>query len=260
MSEPGNNAGDHGRISPRWVGFALVLALLAAAGAIWTFTQWGASEMSAQSPGSVQSPDSVGPSASPTESATQTAGPSASPTTTPDPGSSSPPPETTGPATAAAVPQPGDPAPVDRSNKSDEELATIDQPVAPPVPLVATKVVKSGVSATISELVAVEGEAIGIGEIAGPAIRFKVTVQNDTGAEISLDPAVINVSYGQDDSPASTLSGPGTVPFPASVAPGTSASGVFVFGVPKDARNLVKIYLNLDAATPIAAFEGQAPA
>jgi len=255
MEVPENNAADRGRMSPRWVVFALVLALLAAAGAIWTYTQWGASEMSAQSPGSVQSPDSVGPSASPTESATQTAGPSASPTTTPDPGSSSPPPEPTAPA----VPPPGDPAPVDRSNKSDEELATIDQPVAPPVPLVATKVVKSGVTATISELVAVEGEAVGIGEIAGPAIRFKVTVVNGTGAEISLDPAVINVSYGQDDSPASTLSGPGTVPFPTSVAPGTSASGVFVFGVPKDARNVVKIYLNLDAATPIAAFEGQAP-
>ncbi len=238
------------------MGLALVLALLVSAGAAWAFTQWGASEMASQTPSSIES------SAGPTETATpaETVAPSTSPSPTPDPGNSSTPPETTAPLTSPApVPPPGDPAPVDRSNKSDEELATIDQPVAPPVPLVATKVVKSGVSATISELVAVEGEATGIGEIAGPAIRFKVTVVNDTGAEISLDPAVINVSYGQDDSPASTLSGPGTVPFPASVAPGTSASGVFVFGVPKEARNVVKIYLNLDAATPIAAFEGQAP-
>ena len=257
MEKSGNNIEDRGRRRPRWVGFPLVLALLVAAGAVWA-TQWATSEMAAQTSGSVES------SAGPTEMAKETVGPSASPSTTPATGSSSLPPETAAPSTdTAAVPQPaqpGDPAPVDRSNKSDEELATIEQPVAPPVPLAATKVVKSGVSATITELVAVEGEATGIGEIAGPAIRFKVTVVNDTGAEISLDPAVINVSYGADDAPASTLSGPGTVPFPATVAPGTSASGVFVYGVPTDARNVVKIYLNLDAATPIAAFEGQAPA
>lgn len=255
MEASGNNGVERRRWSPRLVGIALVLALLVAAGSVWAYTQWGASEMAAQTPGTVVSTES------PTGAATETAGPSASPSTTPDPGSSTPPPEATAPATdPAAVPQPSDPAPVDRSNKSDEELATIDQPVAPPVPLVATKVVRSGVSATISELAAVDGEAIGIGEIAGPAIRFKVTVLNDTGAEISLDPAVVNVSYGQDNSPASSLSGPAAVPFPASVEPGASASGVFVFGVPKDARNIVKIYLNLDAATPIAAFEGQAPA
>jgi hypothetical protein len=124
----------------------------------------------------------------------------------------------------------------------------------------ATKVVRTGVSATITEIEAVEGEAKGIGEVAGPALRFKVTVINDSAAEISLDTAVITVSYGEDNSPASGLSGPNIEPFPATAAAGTSASGIFVFGVPKEARNVVKIYLNLDAGTPIAAFEGQAPA
>ena len=261
MENSGNALWNKGPGRRRWGVFALVLAVLVAGGAIWASTQFETSTVSAgTSPSSTSSaaatevnPETGKPSDSPSAAAPSTSAPAAPPAE----------PAVPGPAPAASGPQPaqpGDPAPVDRSNKSDEELATIEQPVAPPVPLMATKVVRTGVSATISEMEAVEGEARGIGEVAGPALRFKVTVINDSAAEISLDTAVITVSYGGDNSPASGLSGPNTEPFPATVAAGTSASGIFVFSVPKEARSAVKIYLNLDAGTPIAAFEGQAPA
>lgn len=247
----------------RWVAFALALTLLTAGAAVWASTRLesgpAASRTGTTSSSSASAP-AANDSASPTDTpqAQAPAATTAPPTPAPEAPAEAKPAEP--PAAGPAPAKPGDPAPVDRRNKSDEELATIEQPVARPVPLAETKVVKSGVSATISELQAVEGEATGIGEVAGPALRFKVTVVNNTAAEISLDTAVINVSYGADNSPASSLSGPDTVPFPATVPAGSSAVGVFVFGVPKDARNAVKIYLNLDAETPIAAFEGQAPA
>ncbi len=152
------------------------------------------------------------------------------------------------------------PAPVDRKGKSEAELAAIAQPLAAPVDLKAKKEVKGGVSATITELTAVEGIASGIGEVAGPAIRFKVTVVNNTAAEISLDRAVVDVSFGKDAAPAGQLSGPGPVAFPVSVAPGQSGEGVFVFAVPSEARDRVQIHLNLEAETPIATFAGKAPA
>lgn len=151
------------------------------------------------------------------------------------------------------------PAPVERKGKSEAELAAIAQPQAAPVDFKAKKEVKGGVSATITELTAVQGIATGIGEVAGPAIRFKVTVVNNTAADLSLDRAVIDVSYGKDAAPAGQLSGPGPVAFPASVAPGQTGEGVFVFAVPSEARDKVKIHLNLEAETPIATFAGKAP-
>ncbi len=132
--------------------------------------------------------------------------------------------------------------------------------MAAPVPLVAKKEVKSGVSATITELEAVQGEAMGVGEVAGPSLRFKVTVTNDTGSDIPLDTALVTVSFGKDSEPASALSGPNTSAFPDKVKAGTSASAVYVFNVPREARDQVTIYFNLDAGTPIATFEGKAPA
>lgn len=148
---------------------------------------------------------------------------------------------------------------MDPRNKSEKELATIAQPVAPAVPLTEKKTVKGGITATITELEAVDGEATGIGEIAGPALRFKVTVSNGTTAALKLGTALVNVSYGKDDSPASPLSGPGATEFPLTVAAGASASSTLVFGVPKDQRSEVRIHFSLDALTPIAVFEGQAP-
>ena len=165
------------------------------------------------------------------------------------------------PPAAAVKPAEGgtDPGPVDRKGKSDQELAEIPQPTAAPVEIKAKKAVKGGVSATITDMTAVQGVATGIGEVAGPAVRFKVTIVNDTAKAISLDAAVVDVSFGKDQEPAGQLSGPDAVTFPASVAPGTSGVGIFVFSVPPEARDKVKIYFNLEAETPIATFEGKLP-
>lgn len=200
-----------------------------------------------------------------------TAGASAQPgTASPDPagaaaaqtGSGTPAPAAAGPATAVkpSGPPEVDPAPVDRKGKSDQELAAIAQPTAAPVELTAKKAVKGGVTATITEMTAVQGVATGIGEVAGPAVRFKITVVNATATPLSLDRALVDVSYGKDDAPASQLSGPDPVAFPASVAAGASGAGVFVFAVPLEARDTVKIHFNLEADTPIATFAGRAPA
>lgn len=209
-------------------------------------------------------------------SAGSSAAPGARPGTTvgtpaagsPDPAAASGAPAAGAPAAAsgapATAPTPSgppevNPAPVNRSGKSDQELADIAQPTAAPVELTAKKAVKVGVSATITDMTAVQGVATGIGEVAGPAVRFKVTVVNGTAAPISLDRALVDLSYGKEDSPAGQLSGPDPVAFPASVAPGATGAGVFIFAVPLDARDTVKIHFNLEAETPIATFAGRAP-
>ncbi|NYD79160.1 hypothetical protein [Arthrobacter cupressi] len=250
-SGPAPGSGAARRAGPR-LRAALLVAALALPGAglvVWAATQSGM-------PGGTPQGSQGAPSAATVPGGTGSTTPGGTATTAAPPsGTESPAPAPTAKATTPEK----DPAPVDRKGKTEQELATIAQPVAPAVPLTAKKTVKSGITATITELQAVDGEARGIGEIAGPAIRFKVTVVNGTTAAVKLGTALVTVTYGNDETPASSLSGPGATEFPLTVAAGASASSTLVFGVPKDQRADVRIYFSLDALTPIAAFEGQAP-
>ncbi|MCB5274221.1 hypothetical protein BJG92_01751 [Arthrobacter sp. SO5] len=262
MKKPGSTeagtAGTAGRRRRLVAASIGVSALLALGGVAWASGQGGAARASDTQGG-------AGNSASPPSDAAVKKG--TTPSAVPGPAVSSPEAAPTPAAPPAAAPAqaappaagPADPGPVDRNGKSDQELAEIPQPTAAPVEIKAKKAVKGGVSATITELEAVQGEATGIGEVAGPSVRFKVTVTNDTAKAISLDAAVVDVSYGKDEEPAGQLSGPDGVVFPASVEPGTSGVGVFVFSVPPDARDKVKIHFNLEAETPVATFEGKLP-
>lgn len=165
-----------------------------------------------------------------TTSATPTASPSVSvPSGTP---------------TAPAAPQPGEPAP-----PAEAPPIGFDEP-AEPVP---------GVIFTLAGLEPVEGEAEGPGEVAGPAIRFRLAVQNNTAADVSLATTVVNVYGGPDAIPAQDLRGPGGVPLPASIAPGQSVEAVLVFTLPLDQRDVVRIAVDYAVGVPIVVFEGAAP-
>lgn len=250
-TEKGGTAGRRRRLVATSIG---VSALLALGCVVWASGLGGA----ARAADAQGAPNGNSASTSPDPSKPEDA-PSGAPAPAAAPGA----PTRTEPSMVPASPPASgeaDPAPVDRKGKTEQELAAIEQPAAAPVDLRAKKVVKGGVTATIAEMTAVQGVATGIGEIAGPAVRFKVTVVNDSAAALSLDRAVVDLSYGNDEQPAAQLSGPDPVAFPSSVAPGASGVGVFIFAVPLDGRDKVKIHFNLEAETPIATFAGQAPA
>lgn len=160
-------------------------------------------------------------------------------------------------ADPAPVPAPTPaPAVVEPPLSNDAALAAVPQAVAPPVALSAPATVKSGLSAKVTNISAVQGEAVGIGEIAGPAIKFTLEVTNNTGADVSTSGVAVTLEYGEEAIPAAQLSGPGTADFPLTIAKDKSATATYVFNVPVDERGLVRILLSLDASLPIAAFEG----
>lgn len=244
-----HSAGRRRRLLATSIGIS---ALLALGGTVWATGQDTVARAAGERPGQ----DTVARAASPKPETAGPAGPEpAAAAATGTPAKEGP--ATEGPASPEARPEP---SPVDRQGKSEQQLAEIPQPTAAPVDLKDKKAVKGGVSASITEVQSVQGEAKGIGEIAGPAVRFKVTVTNSTAEPISLASAVVDVTFGADDEPAGSLSGPDTAPFPSVVAPGTSGTGVFVFAVPLEARDNVKIHLNLEAETPVATFAGKVPA
>jgi hypothetical protein len=178
----------------------------------------------ASSPGSTSSA-SPAPGTSPTDEGT------AGPTTPPD-------------ASAPPAADPGQPA-----QPPAQEPVGLTEPAAP-VP---------GVTFSISGLEAVDGVANGPGEVAGPALRFTLNVRNETAEPVSLVATVVNLFAGADRAPAAELGEPGGVPLPESVAPGGTATGVFVFNVPTDQRDQVQISVDYSVDAPIVLFEGAAP-
>jgi hypothetical protein len=146
------------------------------------------------------------------------------------------------------------------------ETAPADAPAEPqPVPTVAVPLdgvpeLAPGVTARIVTLEAVDGVAKQPGEVGGPALRATVEIANGSAEAVDLRPAVVNLAYGPGAVPAQPIANPGGEPFPASVAPGESVRGVYVFTVPADgSRDLVAIELDLRVGDQVPVFEGPAP-
>lgn len=50
----------------------------------------------------------------------------------------------------------------------------------------------------VTRLEAVEGEATGPGEVAGPAVRFRLVIRNGSDQEVPLGATVVNLYYSKD--------------------------------------------------------------
>lgn len=133
-------------------------------------------------------------------------------------------------------------------------------PSATPVPIGTDGEIQPGVSAVITGIESVEGVAQGPGEVGGPSVRFTVTVSNATATPVSLATTVINVDYGDDRTPAGELGNPGGMPFPPEVAAGSSATGTFIYLIPTDRRDQVRIIVDFSIDVPPVTFLGPVPA
>lgn len=129
----------------------------------------------------------------------------------------------------------------------------------PPVPLTEQVAPVPGVVFGIDGLEAVDGVAQGPGEVGGPALRFTLTLRNDTEATVSLASTVVNLYAGAEQLPMVDLQEPGGLPLPDDVGAGATVTGVFVFAAPVDQRDQVKIGVDYLVGVPIVVFEGAAP-
>jgi hypothetical protein len=116
-----------------------------------------------------------------------------------------------------------------------------------------------GVVVSIDNLEAVTGEAEGPGEVAGPALRFTLTLRNDGNTPVSLESTIVTVYSGPNQEPAIDLREPGGVALPGEIAAGATVTGVFIFTVPVEHRDQVKIGVDYTVGVPIVVFEGAAP-
>ena len=113
--------------------------------------------------------------------------------------------------------------------------------------------------ADVTDMKAVQGAAHVPGEIAGPSVRFTVRITNGTADTVDLSKTVVTAYYGADKTPANELTGSGAHAFPASVKPGHTVSGAFVFTIPSSERSTVEVAVDTSVANPVVAFKGSAP-
>ncbi len=132
------------------------------------------------------------------------------------------------------------------------------RPTAPPVSLTAPATPVAGVTARLARIEKVQGVSTLPGEIAGPSLRVTVEYDNQTNAAVDLRGAVVNLYAGRDLAPAIMLTQPGAKAFPASVAAGATAQGVFVFNVPNALRSQVRVEADLANAGEVVLFQGPA--
>ena len=238
--------GEHAGRKWRWLGLAAVVtaAVLLFGASVWVSQGGGvplAGATGASSPTSAPTPTEEQPV---TEAPVATADPAVEQPAPPseEPASEEPAPEA--PAEPPAAETPVEPAPL---------------PELPAVPLTEEVAPVPGVVVSIDSLEAVEGEAQGPGEVGGPALRFTLTMRNDGDAPVSLESTVVNVYSGPDQAPAVDLRGPGGIPLPAEVAAGATVTGVFIFMVPTEHRDQVRIGVDYTVGIPIVVFEGAGP-
>ena len=151
----------------------------------------------------------------------------------------------------SVIPPPPTPTPTGPTSNVDELPAAL-----PEVALDAPAAVGNGVVATLPSIESIQGTAVGPGNIAGPALRVTVRIENGTDEPVWLDGVAVNLYTGEDRSPASPLDDPSRRPFTGQIAPGQSGEGVYVFSVPTDARDLVTIEVGYQAGAPLLLFTG----
>jgi len=124
-----------------------------------------------------------------------------------------------------------------------------------PVPLEGVGRFGTGLTVRLSDVSAVQAEARAPGEIAGPGLRVSVEASNEGRRAVSLDGVVVFVSYGADRTPASQV-GSSSDPVRGRLAPGRSRSGSYVYTVPADERDDVRVEVSYTGSAPTVAFSG----
>jgi hypothetical protein len=171
-------------------------------------------------------------------------------------GSSSAPPSSSGMPTAAPTDGSTGPATGPATSPAPSPTGEAPRPSAAPVPLDEPAQSRPGVDVRLASIEKVEGVTTIPGEVGGPSLRVTVEVTNGTKAAVPLSAAVANLYFGPDSSPAISLMEPGSKAMPATVAPGATATGVWVFNVPEDQRSQVVVEFDLAVDATVVLFSG----
>ena len=153
-----------------------------------------------------------------------------------------------GPSAPPTTPTPG---------SVDQTVPPVAQSTAKPVKLQGSSRLHEGLDVRVSGVGSKQVSAKRPGEVSGASVLFTVTVKNGSSKVVDLNSLVVNVLDAKAV-PASRITTPPAKPMPNAVAGGKSASGRYVFVVPKGARKPLTIQVSLAAGDPVLIFRGSA--
>ncbi|AMD86745.1 hypothetical protein AXF14_02925 [Actinomyces radicidentis] len=115
------------------------------------------------------------------------------------------------------------------------------------------------VRVALGKITSTKGVADGPGEVSGPALVVTVTLENTGSKAVDLSAASVTLSYGKDETPATTFASMDQAKsLPSSVAAGKSVTGSYVFAVPTGSQDDVTIDVIVTTDQPVAVFDGSA--
>jgi len=221
MSET-NDARGRGAGWTRWIGIGIGGIVVIALG-VWAVMSFQpASEAGAAAPTSASS------------------GIPASPRST-DPAVVSPSPQ----PTEFSTPAPGDTAPLTKPPTTAE--VPLDEPA-------------TVAGAVVVEVTSLDERTAGRdvpGEASGPAVAVTVRISNNGADAVDTSGSSVNLTYGGDQQiPAVALTAEEGTVWPESIAPGDSASAVFLFSKPQVPSGDIRVIVDLLATEPDVVFTG----
>jgi hypothetical protein len=167
--------------------------------------------------------------------------------------------QTSAPAGSSPTPEPGALTPVPPPTPGDTSSTVAPRPVETrkPVKLDQPAAPTRAVTVRVTRLRAVQAKAQGPGEVSGPGLELRVQVRNQ-GPTLDLSGAAVTLTAA-DGSPGQMMTGPPAVPLPGSVAAGRTATGTYVFTVPKGQRDPVQVVVTLSEKLAVVTFSGSGP-
>ena len=136
------------------------------------------------------------------------------------------------------------------------EVAVDELPDSLPTVALDQAVEVDGQTVSLSAIEAVQGVAQGPGNVNGPAVRVTVQLTNGSTADLDLDGVSVNLTHGADLTPGSPLEDASQDLFSGTVAPGATATGVYVFSVPAGALDRVDVTVGVAPGASYAVFSG----
>lgn len=116
----------------------------------------------------------------------------------------------------------------------------------------------SGLSFRVTGLKAITSKARGPGEVSSDALQVKVQLTNDSKENFDATSVLVTLVDSKGD-PGEEMLGPPFQPFKGVVKPGRRADSVWIFNVPKNRRQPVRILVTLPTDDPVLLFRGNAP-
>ncbi|MFF1574404.1 hypothetical protein ACFVWR_16800 [Leifsonia sp. NPDC058292] len=111
-----------------------------------------------------------------------------------------------------------------------------------------------GLTAKVVSVEADDAKAVRAGETAGDAVKVTISLTNGTGRDVSLSQLSVNAYYGGKATPAVSLTD-GAKPLVGALANGATASGVYLYTVPKAQQDSTVITMTDAAGSPVTVFK-----